>query len=1013
MFGNLGVFGINFNKMNLSSEPINKLLEDPNTNVEDLLKEEELLQELRSQNEKLIDYFDKDKIKRLLDYIIKEQEDEQNKGYKFPFLCSQIFGLEIDKIMKHFFITNKQLQEEEENKKKEQEKENEKEKENNENKEPENEENKDDNENKKEEEKVENKENKENEENKKEEENKENKKEEEVKDAPKEENKEEPKNEEVKENKEEEPKKEEVQKEEPKKEEEQKENKEEPKKEEAQKEEPKKEEVKEEQNKDEEKKNEEKDGEEEKKEDEENKEDGEENREDDDDNKSEPESTENRMELLDYFFKFLEEDEDKKLNYVLCGYFSSLVINLLTVNPEAFLKYVYTERKDVLDKMVTHCYRKSISDTLSKLLHFENYLQNAPPLDEETKKDMEDTRNYLFTDIFQKIDIDMDNEDLNSIYFLITGLFDTTNINEEKDIFKVIIENRPIMKALITKPFFNLDLISFTPDNYEKIANRRRNFGIIIDLILFFLTNIKKLKLEMPTSISDSKLTITHTKLSDEIFNNLGNLIKNNFNKKNDEEKPILQSFNESMLKPLGEYKIKIVDLLCNLVPYFKNISKFYDEILIESEFFKNAFDYLIQYEWNNIYQESLLSLLDSLLNEANDHQLIQEHLFNTLNLFELIKKHTNKEEKIKLSEEASTISHGYYSFFISLSYKINTVIGGKPIVVDDKPLKQGSFAFIAKVPEEGDKKAAANLLYGGDELDNNENNEEKEEKKCNYDLMQKYLNDDWCEYFGLNIEDVIKQYENKDWPEQEKKKDEDMPFAKASEDNNHEDMDEQGESKRDRNIFNLDEDYDDEDKNEEDNERAGVRDNALNNVNVDDFDFEDKDENKEKEKENKEDDNPFKNNDIKENEFEFNEQNEENKEKKDEEKNEEKNEENKNEDKKEEPVEKEQKEPLEEPKKEEPKVDEGKKEENVEEPKKEEAKVEEEKKEEKVEEPKKEEPKVEVEKKEEEKKEEKTEEPKKEEEKKEEKLDEVKKEEEKTEIKKENETDDKKEDKK
>ena len=99
--------------MNLSSEAIDKLLNDPKTNVEDLLKEEELLQELRSQNEKLIDYFDKDKIKRLLDYIIKEQEDEQNKGYKFPFLCSQIFGLKIDKIMKHFFITNKQLQEEE------------------------------------------------------------------------------------------------------------------------------------------------------------------------------------------------------------------------------------------------------------------------------------------------------------------------------------------------------------------------------------------------------------------------------------------------------------------------------------------------------------------------------------------------------------------------------------------------------------------------------------------------------------------------------------------------------------------------------------------------------------------------------------------------------------------------------------------------------------------------------------------------------------------------------------
>ena len=104
MFGLLGIPpGINFNRMNLTSESIDKLLKDPKTTVEDLLKEEELLQEFRSQNENLINFFDKDKIKNLLTYIIKEQEDEQDKGYKFPFLCSQIFGLEIEKMMKYFF----------------------------------------------------------------------------------------------------------------------------------------------------------------------------------------------------------------------------------------------------------------------------------------------------------------------------------------------------------------------------------------------------------------------------------------------------------------------------------------------------------------------------------------------------------------------------------------------------------------------------------------------------------------------------------------------------------------------------------------------------------------------------------------------------------------------------------------------------------------------------------------------------------------------------------------------
>ena len=118
MFGNFAAMGLNFGNMKLTSDAIEKKLNDPNTTVEDLLREEDLLQEFRSQNEKLIEYFDKDKIKRLLDYIIKEPEvDEQERGYKFPFLCSQIFGLELDKIMEPFFKTNKEF--EEENKKKE------------------------------------------------------------------------------------------------------------------------------------------------------------------------------------------------------------------------------------------------------------------------------------------------------------------------------------------------------------------------------------------------------------------------------------------------------------------------------------------------------------------------------------------------------------------------------------------------------------------------------------------------------------------------------------------------------------------------------------------------------------------------------------------------------------------------------------------------------------------------------------------------------------------------------
>ena len=960
MFGNFA--GMNFDRMNLTSEAIDKLLEDPKTTVEDLLKEEELLQEFRSQNEKLIDYFDKDKIKHLLDYIIKEQEDEQNKGYKFPFLCSQIFGLEIDKIMKYFFITNKQMQEEQEKEKKEKE-------------EKKDDDNKNENKNAEEDKKEEKSEEAKKEENKEEKENndgekkdsdvKEGEKKEEVKEDNKEETKKnEPPKEEVKKEEtqekidENEKKESKVKKEETETKKEGEEKKEEEKKEEEKKEEEKKEEgpkkeegeKKEEEKKEEEKKEEgQKKEEGEKKEEEENKgEEGDENEEE----KSEPESTENKIELLDYFFSFLPKEEDKKLNYVLCGYFSSLIVNLLSLNPLVFLKYIYKERSDVLDRMVTHCYRKSISDTLSKLLHFENYLQNDP-LDDETKQEMNNTRSMLFSDIFDKIKIDMDNEDLTSIYYFITGLFDPLNIHEEKEIFKGITENKRIMRFLIYRPFHDLDLINGNAENWEIIVNRRRNFCVIIDIILFFLVNIKKLKLDIPTNTSDSKFTINHTRLSEEIFNELGNLIKNNFNKRNNEEKTILQSFNELQLKPLGEYKIKIVDLLSHLVPYFKNISKFFDEILIENEFFKNAFDYLYEYEWNNIYQDALLSLLKTLLNEANDHQLIQDHIFNTLKIYEIIKKYTNKEDKFKLSGEISTpIDHGYYSFFISLSYKINTVVGGTPIIINNNLSRQGSFTFVVKVPEEGDKKGALNMLYGGfDDMENNENEQEKEkeEKKCNYDSMKSYITDDWRDYFGLNIEDVIKQYENRNWPEVEMKNGVDLPFERASDQENKENEDDEGMNNRDKNIFGEDED--EEGNNNEDRDgRRGVVDGGREAGNF----FEEDNTGKENEGE------PFKNNDINVEAFEFDDNKEEIQENKQEELKDKKVDDTKDEEKdKKEEINKDEIKPEEvkpeENKKEEEKSEEDKKSED----KKEEIK-EEEKKEEKIEEPQKEEKKEE-----------------------------------------------------
>ena len=105
--------------LNLATNSIQRLLLKNNTQIEDLLRDDNLLEEFISQNEKLINYFDKEKIKILIDYIIKEPEIDNkdieskeniDKGYKFPFICSQIFGLENNELFKYFFMTNNQIE---------------------------------------------------------------------------------------------------------------------------------------------------------------------------------------------------------------------------------------------------------------------------------------------------------------------------------------------------------------------------------------------------------------------------------------------------------------------------------------------------------------------------------------------------------------------------------------------------------------------------------------------------------------------------------------------------------------------------------------------------------------------------------------------------------------------------------------------------------------------------------------------------------------------------------------
>ena len=78
--------------------------ENNNMPLENILTEDTVIDEIECHYKKLMNYLQKDKIKQMLDYIIKHPPNDANhaKGYKFPWVCSQIFNLGDSYIMKYF-----------------------------------------------------------------------------------------------------------------------------------------------------------------------------------------------------------------------------------------------------------------------------------------------------------------------------------------------------------------------------------------------------------------------------------------------------------------------------------------------------------------------------------------------------------------------------------------------------------------------------------------------------------------------------------------------------------------------------------------------------------------------------------------------------------------------------------------------------------------------------------------------------------------------------------------------
>lgn len=84
---------------------IDDLLDDEDTTLDKLLAENELINEVKVNNKRLIEFFTRDKIVKLIHYIseMPEENDDNNRTYRYPFVSSEILSCDSPSILDMFF----------------------------------------------------------------------------------------------------------------------------------------------------------------------------------------------------------------------------------------------------------------------------------------------------------------------------------------------------------------------------------------------------------------------------------------------------------------------------------------------------------------------------------------------------------------------------------------------------------------------------------------------------------------------------------------------------------------------------------------------------------------------------------------------------------------------------------------------------------------------------------------------------------------------------------------------
>ena len=479
-------------------------------------------------------------------------------------------------------------------------------------------------------------------------------------------------------------------------------------------------------------------------------------------------------EYLDLLLEFVMNDKPE-LNYVLSGYFANVMITLINNYPSQILKYLYTQRKDALKKIINHSNQKAFAILSLKILNLESYITVNNITENNLLNIISsniDYRNELIKETIKSINLEgykgedgqVDrNVDIEAKFALVSDI-----INENKEIATYLINNNEAythMFDILGTELYNNEnnSVKDTEDNFN---NKYFIYELFIELITKLLkTACSSNIINYPTEplinyIDKEKKEIS---FSEYLVKTFIKIINSNFLPKRN---LIIEKNSSLAYEGLGMLNIKIMELIQEMMNFMKEIPNQFDNILMRNNFWQKSIDYFFKYQWNNIYHNHFVEFFNSYLLTEENHKTTTYFLFNNLKFHEILLNYLNQEKEkdnkdknprqklVFVFKSGKSTKNGIYPHVIDLIYKIQSIRGLAIFTAEEK--------INLKIKNYGE------LEFSKDEKSN------KFVKKINAsENINKILKDskEWNDTTNEIVLPLIKKYEEQLCKKEEKKR--------------------------------------------------------------------------------------------------------------------------------------------------------------------------------------------------------------------------------------------------